>query len=137
MPAIREWCGFSGNFEFSGRIAVCNPAVEQTADQVRFYASCMTGKVAFAERAAANTADIALRLDKTADVGDEGYTVEISDICYVSAPTLKGLLYFGATLAQMLMRSNDGRTMPKGMIRDYPRYPTLSINQVWLNRITV
>lgn len=127
MPAIREWCGFSGDFKFSGRIAYSDPTVEQTADQVSFYASCMIGKAAFAEYTAANTGDIALRLDKTADVGDEGYTVEISDICYVSAPTLKGLLYAGATLAQMLMQSNDGRTMPKGMIRDYPQYPTRGI----------
>ena len=128
VPSIREWCGSDGDFEFSGKIIYNMPSLRDAAEQICLFISDYTGVKAFAEPGDGGcSGDIVLSSAKSAGLGTEGYSAEISDICRVTAETEKGFLYAGATLAQCFSQSDNGRKMPRGIIRDYPEYPVRGI----------
>lgn len=58
-------------------------------------------------------------------LGDEGYAMEISDICVIKAEAVAGLRWGTVTLLQLLFPEGESapQPVPKGRIRDYPRYP--------------
>lgn len=128
VPSIREWCGSSGDFEFSGKIIYTMPSLRDAAERICLFISAYTGVQAFAEPGDGGcSGDIVLLSAKAAGLGAEGYSAEISDICRVTAETEKGFLYAGATLAQCFSQGDNSRKMPRGIIRDYPEYPVRGI----------
>lgn len=128
VPSIREWCGSSGDFEFSGKIIYNMPSLRDAAERICLFISDYTGVKAFAEPGDGGcSGDIVLSSAKSAGLGAEGYSAEISDICRVTAETEKGFLYAGATLAQCFSQGDNSRKMPRGIIRDYPEYPVRGI----------
>ena len=67
--------------------------------------------------------DFYIALDGDTALSDEGYFIEIKDIVKISAYNQKAILYSAATLVQIMSQSDDKRTLPCGIIRDYPAYP--------------
>ena len=64
---------------------------------------------------------IYLEIKKDKALGDEGYTLSVTDRVTITAPTAKGLYWGTRTLLQMLDRSK-GKSLPKGTVRDWPDY---------------
>lgn len=122
LPCIREWHGADGEFELSGGLVYNSGELLEAVEQVRFYITEMTGYKICIKTDNEGGGNIIVKLNKALNVGDEGYTIDISDQVIVCAASIRGIIYAGATLAQILMQSSDGRHMPKGMIRDYPQY---------------
>lgn len=136
-PALAEWSGGSGSFSLGAESRIlldgsgeqqelCNVAellakeldqrIEGKPGDDRFCGRIMQGS---AEQAAAG--DIVLRFaDKENGLGREGYTVQISDICVISAEQMTGLRWGAVTLLQLY--DNCGEQIPQGEIRDYPRF---------------
>lgn len=68
-----------------------------------------------------HTGDIFLRLSHEDEaIGEEGYIIEIDDSITVNAIHRKGIFYATRTLLQILKREHC--VVPKGIMRDYPRY---------------
>ena len=125
MPGIREWKGSEGSFVFNGSLVIESEEVRDAAEIVEFYIEEMAGVDVEIKTGEAAAGDIALAYDETLTVGEEGYVLAIDDIAQVSAPEYKGVVYAGATIAQILMQS-AGNTLPKGLMRDYPQYEVRS-----------
>ena len=69
----------------------------------------------------AQAGDIYLEIKKDKALGEEGYTLTVTDRVVISAPTVKGLYWGTRTLLQMLDNSK-GKSLPKGVVRDWPDY---------------
>lgn len=123
LPSIREWKGEGDWRRFSGRIVVNDPQLAEAADQIRFAIEQMAGLPVVLEPGEALAGDLEVALDPALPLGKEGYALHIADTVKVRAASPVGALYAGATLSQMLMGAPDRRTLPKGMMRDYPQYP--------------
>lgn len=123
LPSVREWRGGNGEFVFSGVIICEDDSLLNAAKQFELYISEMTGSGCLVKNRRPSAGDIVLKLCADMNVGDEGYTVKIGEITEVCAVTPKGIIYAGATIAQILMQSGSGLCMPIGIIRDYPQYP--------------
>ncbi|MEH7502982.1 discoidin domain-containing protein [Neobacillus drentensis] len=133
IPGLREWKGHTGNFELtkSSKLVVDSSAPDSlmdTANSIKAYFKNMLGKdITVNKGTKPRTEDIFLTIDDTKGyLGEEGYTLDITDTITVSAPTSKGILYGGISLTQILYQSKDRNTIPKGTARDYPKYETRS-----------
>lgn len=136
LPALREWKGQTGSFSLTdtSRILYAEASAKAAAETMGEYIAAVTGKtLSVAEGSTGTTGDILLNLAADAVLGQEGYTVSISDCVEVSAYDARALVYAGATLAQIF--SQTGLTLPKGQIRDYPAYEVrgimLDIARTW------
>src|SRR5690606_17388233 len=59
-----------------------------------------------------------------AQLGSEGHALSVTDTALtLSAPAPAGLMRGVQTLRQLLAPGVDGWTVPRGQIRDYPRFP--------------
>ena len=125
LPGIREWKGNQGTFKFSGNIVLNDETLQNVAAKIVFYIEKMTQTKVSIISGEGQAGDILLELDQNLSVGNEGYSMEIADSVTVTAPEEKGLLYAGATLAQMFMDSQN-LTLPRGLMRDYPQYQVRS-----------
>lgn len=56
------------------------------------------------------------------ELGEEGYELIISDTLTITSPTVTGMTYGGATITQILYQDEDRNEIPKGLVRDYPKY---------------
>ena len=67
--------------------------------------------------------DIYLRAGGSVEeLGEEGYELIISDTLTITSPTVTGMTYGGATITQILYQDEDRNEIPKGLVRDYPKY---------------
>lgn len=123
LPAIREWKGNDGSFVFSGRIVCTDARFQEVSRRAQFFLSDMLKTDVQLSGGPVRAGDIVLQYDGAITVGQEGYCLDIEDVLTVRAVAAKGVLYAGATITQMLMQSRDKRTLHKGLMRDYPRYP--------------
>ncbi len=123
IPSLREWKGGKGEFGLKGssKIFYKSEELKSTAEKIAFYFEKMLGKVL----EISNTdGDIVLEISDKKELGKEGYYTEISqEKIVISAPTVKGVLYGGTTITQILF---DKSVVPCGIIRDYPQYPVRS-----------
>lgn len=129
VPALREWKGYSGEFLLteSSRIVASDNSLVETAEQIAYYFKEMLGRDIKTVVGEAKAGDIYLNLNNEKYLGEEGYTVEISDMVTISAYNLTGVLYAGTSLTQILYQDDEHNSIPKGVIRDYPQYEVRSL----------
>lgn len=130
LPDIQEWKGSAGSLQMADdvRLIISQPDLEPTAEVICSYFTGMLGWAPVISTESPRAGDIVLTLNSDYSVlGKEGYTLETADVVSITAPEAKGILYGGTTLVQILMQ--NGHSVPKGMIRDYPAYEVRSCMQ--------
>lgn len=129
VPALREWYGGSGSFVLRSDAHILLD--EQYAGQLRATAqvfqqdlTTVTGKTApltFANGPEPDAFFLTLRTPDSS-LGAEGYTLNIGQSVTINARTSNGVFYGTRSLLQILRTDPYHRTLPKGFVRDYPRY---------------
>ena len=125
IPELQEWHGESGNFvaKSSSRI-VYGEGLEATAKEFAADYKDITGReietVAGAE-ADVKAGDYFLTLGSAdAGLGKEGYRINIGTSVKIEAAEATGA-YWGVVSVLQILKQN-GNYIPKGVIRDYPKY---------------
>lgn len=126
IPELKQWTGKDGNF-IPGKDAriVCtsqNPELLRIAKMFADDYRQMFGQTLSVVQGKAASGDFVLALSTDKKLGEEGYAIKITDRVAVSAPTTTGLYWSTRTLLQ-LAEQNQERSLPQGVIRDYPDYP--------------
>lgn len=131
LPTIQEWYGYEGNFELTeqSRIVVNDVAgvdAEEAAKEMQSDIHDICGldlKIVKGTSAGAQDIYLESQTEDIYDTGKEGYLLvngEEGIKIYSSAKT--GLLYGTVTVEQMLYQDDEHKSVPKGVIRDYPLY---------------
>ncbi len=126
IPELKQWTGKDGNF-IPGKDAriVCtsqNPELLRIAKMFADDYRQMFGQTLSVVQGKAASGDFVLALSTDKKLGEEGYAIKITDRVAASAPTTTGLYWSTRTLLQ-LAEQNQERSLPQGIIRDYPDYP--------------
>ena len=126
IPELKQWTGKDGNF-IPGKDAriVCtsqNPELLRIARMFADDYQQMFGQTLSVVQGKAASGDFVLALSTDKKLGEEGYAIKITDRVAASAPTTTGLYWSTRTLLQ-LAEQNQERSLPQGVIRDYPDYP--------------
>ena len=126
IPELKQWTGKDGNFS-PGKDAriVCtsqNPELLRIAKMFADDYRQMFGQTLSVVQGKAASGDFVLALSTDKKLGEEGYAIKITDRVAASAPTTTGLYWSTRTLLQ-LAEQNQERSLPQGVIRDYPDYP--------------
>lgn len=126
IPELKQWTGKDGNF-IPGKDAriVCtsqNPELLRIAKMFADDYRQMFGQTLSVVQGNAASGDFVLALSTDKKLGEEGYAIKITDRVAASAPTTTGLYWSTRTLLQ-LAEQNQERSLPQGVIRDYPDYP--------------
>lgn len=126
IPELKQWTGKDGNF-IPGKDAriVCtsqNPELLRIAKMFADDYRQMFGQILSVVQGKAASGDFVLALSTDKKLGEEGYAIKITDRVAASAPTTTGLYWSTRTLLQ-LAEQNQERSLPQGVIRDYPDYP--------------
>ena len=126
IPELKQWTGKDGNF-IPGKDAriVCtsqNPELLRIAKIFADDYRQMFGQTLSVVQGKAASGDFVLALSTDKKLGEEGYAIKITDRVAASAPTTTGLYWSTRTLLQ-LAEQNQERSLPQGVIRDYPDYP--------------
>lgn len=126
IPELKQWMGKDGNF-IPGKDAriVCtsqNPELLRIAKMFADDYRQMFGQTLSVVQGKAASGDFVLALSTDKKLGEEGYAIKITDRVAASAPTTTGLYWSTRTLLQ-LAEQNQERSLPQGVIRDYPDYP--------------
>ena len=126
IPELKQWTGKDGNFTpgKDTRI-VCtsqNPELLRIAKMFADDYRQMFGQTLSVVQGKAASGDFVLALSTDKKLGEEGYAIKITDRVAASAPTTTGLYWSTRTLLQ-LAEQNQERSLPQGVIRDYPDYP--------------
>jgi hypothetical protein len=126
VPALREWSAGSGAFRLgaASRIVVDTSSLVDEADQLRDDLVAVTGitpRVVIKQRP--NAGDLFLSAGvPDAQLGSEGYRLEIGDQVRILAGADAGIFYGTQTVLQMLRSTAGHRTLPRGAARDWPRF---------------
>lgn len=126
IPELKQWTGKDGNF-IPGKDAriVCTSQNPELLRIARMFADDyrqMFGQTLSVVQGKAASGDFVLALSTDKKLGEEGYAIKITDRVAASAPTTTGLYWSTRTLLQ-LAEQNQERSLPQGVIRDYPDYP--------------
>lgn len=123
LPKLREWKGGTGTVSISAasRIVVTHKTFFAQAELINEYIEGIIGMPLEITTGTAKSGDIVIGYTDQKELGNEGYTVELSDVVTILAYNSTGALYGGTTVAQMLTLY-EGYALPKGYIRDYPAY---------------
>lgn len=115
-----------GSFLLDAKVAINAPAnaeIKRVTDVFDASVKQVTGVALQTNKVAAKT--ISFKLDKIGDIGDEGYTLNVTpNKIEVSANTAKGLFYAVQSLLQTLpfSRTNEVAAIPCMQVKDYPRF---------------
>ena len=126
IPELRQWQGAEGTTAISAKSKVLytDATLQDAAEAMAEDYGLMFGKALKAKAtkdAAKATGAIVLNLTNDAELGDEGYSIEIGDQVVISANTVTGAYWATRTLLQIL-EQNGGVSLPKGSVRDWPDY---------------
>ncbi len=132
IPTIQEWYGYEGNFTLTAdsRIVIndlSRVGLEKVAAVMQENILEITGlEPAIVTGTAGDADDIyieALTDPELYDLGDEGYLmVTNGQGIRIYAPTYTGCMFGAVTVEQMLWMAADHRSVPMGIMRDYPAY---------------
>ena len=131
LPTIQEWYGYEGNFELTeqSRIVVNDVAgvdAEEAAKEIQSDIHDICGlDLNIVKGTSAGAQDIYLesQTEDTYDTGKEGYLlVNGEEGIKIYSSTKTGLLYGTVTVEQILYQDEEHKSVPKGVIRDYPLY---------------
>lgn len=132
IPGLREWKGSTGTFEMTDESKIILDAgsenIAETADVIKTYFKNMLNRdVTIITGGTPMAGDILLKKDGvTSELGKEGYLLDIGSYVTISAPENIGILYGGISIMQIMYQSDDYGVIPKGIARDYPKYPIRS-----------
>ncbi|WP_165960720.1 glycoside hydrolase family 20 zincin-like fold domain-containing protein [Actinocrispum wychmicini] len=129
IPLLREWTDGPSSYQYlpSSRV-VLDPAFSANwadtgttvADDLQALTRVRPAVVS-ATGSAAVAGDIYLTLGSSdADLGEEGYRLEVGPVIRISARTVTGAFYGTRSVLQLLRRTN---TVPGGVARDWPSFP--------------
>ena len=126
IPELRQWQGAEGVTTVSAKSKVLytDAALQQAAEAMAEDYGMLFGKALKAKAtkdASKATGAIVLNLTNDAELGEEGYSIEIADQVVISANTATGAYWATRTLLQIL-EQNEGVNLPKGTVRDWPDY---------------
>ncbi|MBP2473408.1 hexosaminidase [Crossiella equi] len=131
IPAVQEWAASAGSYRFGpGSTILVDPgaANELTADANTFAADLgalfetAAARVRTAAAGEAREGDIVLALGSgDAQLGDEGYQLEIGPVLRLTARRRLGVFWGTRTVLQQLHASN-GEPLTGGRVRDWPEY---------------
>lgn len=121
VPEVKEWKGGEGLFLPSGIIFYDGSVAKIVAEQLAADYKVMFGKTLVLATGKASAGSIVLKLAGDKRLGEEGYTLNITDRVVISAPTRKGLYWATRTLLQLSEQHAD-RCLPRGFIKDAPDY---------------
>lgn len=132
IPALAEWAGGSGNYVWNRESRVLLDVPKEYADAARKLAELLLDELGDAQTCPAHqimegsaedaaAGDLVLCIADTGNgLGEEGYTMTITDKCVISAEALQGLRWGTVTFHQLL--DLYGEDIPQGEVRDYPKY---------------
>ncbi|MFJ7829443.1 discoidin domain-containing protein [Peribacillus sp. NPDC097264] len=125
IPELREWKGSTGNFKFSNssKIVVKNKSLMTMAKTFAADYKDQTGKkINVVVGGKAKAGDFYFEtIDAGTGLKDEGYKIDIADKVSVQAENPAAAFWATRTILQIL-KQNDNITIPKGTLRDYPKY---------------
>ena len=128
IPALKDWRAGPGNYTLNGdaRVVVRDEQLREVGVVLVEDLQLLTGlDVPLVQDANLRAGDIVL-LPGTADaeLGEQGYLLEIGSRVTISAHTADGVFYGTRTLLQLL---KQGLTLRGGTARDWPDYPQRSL----------
>ena len=118
VPELKQWTGKDTRIVCTSQ----NPELLRIARMFADDYQQMFGQTLSVAQGKATSGDFVLSLSADKKLGEEGYAIKITDRVTISAPTPTGLYWSTRTLLQ-LAEQNQERSLPQGMIRDYPDYP--------------
>ena len=127
IPELRHWQGANGmaTINTKSKVLYTDATLQQAAEAMAEDYGIMFGKSlkakAMKEPGKAAVGNIIFSLTTDKELGDEGYSINISDNVTVKANTPTGAYWATRTLLQIL-EQNDGKQLPKGNVRDWPDY---------------
>ena len=122
VPEITQWQGAEGMMTLSGRVVVTNASLSSMAQSFAQDYKLLTGKsLKIVSNEKPQKGDIVFRLKKDKSLGQEGYSMNITEWCEVTASTSKAIYWSMQTLLQL---SEQGEALPCGCIKDVPQYRT-------------
>ena len=125
IPELREWIGGNGNITIDANTKIVykkgDAQMEKIAQQFAADLKTMFGYKVQAIAGKASKGDISIAIKKNKKLGAEGYKVTIDDKVTLTASTAQGAFWGTRTLLQIL-EQNNGATLPKGTITDWPDY---------------
>lgn len=129
IPAIREWAGGEGNYTLNDdtTIVIADNSLMPIAEVFQNDLAEITQKTFSITVGEPGENDIYLHKDNTLEeLGEEGYYIDNNTNSYIDviANDDKGLFYGTVTLMQILKLDESYTNIPKGIIRDYPKYET-------------
>lgn len=123
IPELKEWKGGQGRLALSEQTCIVypkkQPDLEHIARLVAEDCKELLGYAPSIVEGKGREGDIVLTLKKDKALGAEGYSIAITDRVVLSAPNATGVYWGTRTLLQL---AEQGLTLPKGEIRDYPDY---------------
>lgn len=125
IPELQEWHGATGTFAASkGRVVLGSSELRAVADEfAKDYKDVMGLDIAVVEgtRSDARIGDFYLSLAEEGNgLGKEGYALEVDNAVFAEAEQATGAYWATRTILQILKMTNG--TIPKGLVRDYPKY---------------
>lgn len=132
IPSLQEWHGGTGDFILSktGRIIAESKELMETAAEFAGDYKDLLGMditVVSGTRSDAGPGDFCLSLTKEKQgLGKEGYTVAVGSFVSIEAEETTGAYWATRSVLQILKRNRD--RIPKGLIRDYPKYEVRALN---------
>ena len=125
IPELREWKGATGEFTITKETKIVYPKNNAEIAEVAKQFACdykkMTGVELQVVEGKSSKGDIVFSVKKNKKLGNEGYTIKIANKIEVAAATARASMWATRTLLQ-IAEQNNGNTLPKGNIVDYPDY---------------
>ncbi|MEA3440027.1 MAG: beta-N-acetylhexosaminidase [Chloroflexota bacterium] len=129
IPALREWVGQAGRYILTDttRLVVDKakaPELISIAQTLQDDLQRITSRfIEIVTAPSPGQVDIFLSLDCMDEtLGEQGYLLDIADYVDIRANRATGVFYGTQTLLQILQQASDHRSLPKGRVRDYPRF---------------
>lgn len=122
LPELQEWKGNSGVFTLTGRIVYKDQALKNVATSLADDYAKLTGKkIPVTQGTSTQKGDVFLSLNtgKAAQLGTEGYLMNVADALSVEASENTGAYWATRTILQSIKATGN---LPKGVTRDYPTY---------------
>lgn len=125
VPELREWKGAEGKFIPGENLRIAYPAKDEALKKIAVqFAKDYRAMFSVEPEVVAGKGkkgDIVLSIKKDNKLGKEGYNIKIGDKIEITAPAKEGTFWATRTLLQ-IAEQNEGQSIPKGVIRDYPDY---------------
>ena len=126
VPELSSWTGAEGRVSPSGRIVVLSPSLMEVAEALKAdYQTMFSRDMAVIKakpKAKVMDGDIVLACVDKAELGDEGYVLNVDGAIHVESATPQGAYWATRTILQISEQSAS-RSLPCGKAVDVPAYP--------------